>query len=152
WTRICSCAAAGLIILLTANFIWTQLPPQVREFFVSSTATPAEAVAAEKTVKRITVAICAVWVVGSSLLAWHLLNKPTNVDFLIATDSEMKKVNWTSKEELIGSTKVVIVFMLMIAALLFTLDMYFTHLFFELKVLKTDSPLWVYAWNVMGRA
>ena len=26
-----------------------------------------------------------------------VINKPTNVDFLIATDSEMKKVNWTSR-------------------------------------------------------
>ena len=43
------------------------------------------------------------------------MNKPTNVDFLIATDSEMKKVNWTSRKELIGSTKVVIVFMFLIA-------------------------------------
>ena len=42
-------------------------------------------------------------------------NKPTNVDFLIATDSEMKKVNWTSRKELIGSTKIVIMFMFMIA-------------------------------------
>src|SRR3712207_7866772 len=45
----------------------------------------------------------------------HLMNKPANVDFLIATDSEMKKVNWTSRRELIGSTKVVIVFMFLIA-------------------------------------
>ena len=43
------------------------------------------------------------------------MNKPTNVDFLIATDSEMKKVNWTSRKELIGSTKVVIIFMFLIA-------------------------------------
>ena len=45
------------------------------------------------------------------------MNKPANVDFLIATDSEMKKVNWTSRKELIGSTKVVILFMFLIAVL-----------------------------------
>ena len=47
------------------------------------------------------------------------MNKPSNVDFLIATDSEMKKVNWTSRKELIGSTKVVIIFMFLIALFLF---------------------------------
>ena len=52
-----------------------------------------------------------------SLLVWRLMNKPSNVDFLIATDSEMKKVNWTSRKELIGSTKVVIFFMFVIAVL-----------------------------------
>ena len=57
--------------------------------------------------------------VGLSLLTWWLMNKATNVDFLIATDSEMKKVNWTSKQELIGSTKVVIVFMFVTAIFLF---------------------------------
>ena len=55
----------------------------------------------------------------SALLAWRLMNKPANVDFLIATDSEMKKVNWTSRKELIGSTKVVIIFMFLIAFILF---------------------------------
>ena len=40
------------------------------------------------------------------------MNKPSNVDFLIATDSEMKKVNWTTKGELFGSTRVVVVLFL----------------------------------------
>ena len=46
------------------------------------------------------------------------MNKPSNVDFLVATDREMKKVNWTSRKDLIGSTKVVIVFMFLIALIL----------------------------------
>ena len=50
------------------------------------------------------------------------MNKPANVDFLIATDSEMKKVNWTSRKELIGSTQVVIMFMFLIALFLFAVD------------------------------
>jgi preprotein translocase SecE subunit len=58
------------------------------------------------------------------------------VDFLIATDSEMKKVNWTTRKELIGSTKVVIFFVLLIAALLFTLDLVFGYFFQLIKVLE----------------
>src|SRR3712207_9446120 len=68
----------------------------------------------------------------------HLMNKPANVDFLIATDSEMKKVNWTSRRELIGSTKVVIVFMFLIAAFLFVIDVVFSYFFYMIDVLKSS--------------
>jgi len=67
-----------------------------------------------------------------------MMNKPTNADFLIATDSEMKKVNWTSKKELIGSTKVVIIFMFLIAFLLFAFDIVFGYIFYWLDVLKSS--------------
>ena len=77
------------------------------------------------------------FVVGFALLTFFLMNKPTNADFLIATDSEMKKVNWTSRKELIGSTKVVIGFMFMIAFLLFALDVLFGYFFFAIDVLKS---------------
>ena len=150
WTRICSAAAAGMIILLTANFIWVNLPPLIRDYFESPTATTAEISVAETKITRLTLAVCAVFVLGSAWLVWKLMNKPANADFLIATDSEMKKVNWTSKQELIGSTKVVIIFMLMIALLLFTLDMYFTRVFYLLNVLETDSPLWIWARAGLG--
>jgi preprotein translocase SecE subunit len=42
----------------------------------------------------------------------------------------MKKVNWTSRKELIGSTKVVIVFMFLIAIFLFTVDILFSYFFY----------------------
>ena len=150
WTRVCSYGAAALIILLTANFIWTQLPPQILGYLTPDNATGPQTALAASRANHITIGVCIAWIVGASALVWHLMNKPTNVDFLIATDSEMKKVNWTSRQELIGSTKVVIVFMLMIAVLLFTLDMYFTHLFYKLSVLKGDSPLWIWAWEKTG--
>ena len=71
-----------------------------------------------------------------SLLVYFLMNKPTSADFLIATDSEMKKVNWTSRNELIGSTKVVIFFMFTIAILLFVVDVVFGYVFYMFGVLK----------------
>jgi preprotein translocase subunit SecE len=77
-----------------------------------------------------------------SLLVWHLVNKPSNVDFLVSTDSEMKKVNWTSRKELIGSTKVVIFFMLLIAVLLFVIDWIFHLLFWAVGVLKLKPVGW----------
>ncbi len=75
-----------------------------------------------------------------SFFAWRLMNKPGNVDFLIATDGEMKKVNWTSKRELIGSTKVVILFMFAIAIILFVLDLLFNTVFYSIRVL--NIPWW----------
>jgi len=71
-----------------------------------------------------------------TFIAWKLMNKPTNVDFLIATDSEMKKVNWTSRKDLIGSTKVVCIFMGLMAVFLFVCDILFSELFKLIHVLK----------------
>jgi preprotein translocase SecE subunit len=67
-----------------------------------------------------------------------MMNKPSNVDFLIATDSEMKKVNWTSRKDLIGSTKVVIIFMFLIAFFLFVIDVVFSYFFFLIGVLRSS--------------
>jgi len=49
-------------------------------------------------------AAAVLWVIYS-FIAVRMMNKASNVDFLIATDSEMKKVNWTSRRALIGTTK-----------------------------------------------
>ena len=54
--------------------------------------------------------------------------KRASSDFMIATEGEMKKVNWSSRNEVIGSTKVVIVVTLLMAVLLFGVDMLFQNL------------------------
>ncbi len=69
--------------------------------------------------------------------AWKLMNTPRSVDFMIATDSEMKKVNWTSRKDLIGATKVVIFFMFLIALILLVIDVVFGYFFQLINVLKT---------------
>ena len=45
------------------------------------------------------------------------------------------------KQELIGSTKVVILFMLVIAAALFIIDLLFSYLFTKIGVLRGAHPL-----------
>ena len=75
--------------------------------------------------------------IALAIVAWRLMNKPSHVDFLIATDSEMKKVNWTSRSDLIGATKVVIIFMFFIAAFLLFIDVVFGYFFQLITVLKT---------------
>jgi len=62
-------------------------------------------------------------------LTFWILNKPSAADFLIATESEMKKVSWSSRKEVIGSTKVVIVTTFIMAALLAGVDLLFILLF-----------------------
>lgn len=57
-------------------------------------------------------------------------------DFMIATEGEMKKVSWSSKREVIGSTKVVIMFTVFLAAMLFAVDLAFQMLFRWMGVLK----------------
>ncbi len=57
-------------------------------------------------------------------------------DFMIGTEGEMKKVSWSRKREVIGSTKVVIMFTLLLALLLFFVDLVFQYIFSEVGVLK----------------
>ena len=59
------------------------------------------------------------------ILAAYYLNKPAVVDFLIATESEMKKVSWSSRAELLGSTTVVIVTVLLLALVIYIVDYVF---------------------------
>jgi preprotein translocase SecE subunit len=126
---------AALIIALTVWFFYQQLPPIVSGILTPHDATPEQMRAAGHTAKNVTMGISAALLVGLSLLCWRLMNKPTSVDFLVATDSEMKKVNWTSRKELIGSTKVVIIFMFLIAFILFGVDIIFGFIFHWIHVL-----------------
>lgn len=73
-----------------------------------------------------------------ALFLWWLLNRPRNAEFLIETDAEMRKVSWTSRKDLIGSTIVVVVFMILIAIFLFFSDLLFGYLLFLLGVNKTN--------------
>jgi len=62
--------------------------------------------------------------------------KKGTVEFLIATDGEMKKVNWTTYREVKGSTIVVIVATFLIAGFLFGVDTLFAKFFSAIGVLE----------------
>lgn len=68
------------------------------------------------------------------LMFW-VVNRPRSADFLIATEGEMKKVSWSSRQEVIGSTKVVIVTTFILAAILFLVDYIFAAMFRTLGVM-----------------
>ncbi len=137
WTRLGTGIGGGLILVLVLHFLYTTLPPWIQPSLTPANATNDQIAQATATARKITIGICAVSGIGLGILGWWLMNKPSNADFLIATDSEMKKVNWTSRKDLIGSTKVVILFMFMIAAFLFLVDVLFGYLFYFIRVLKT---------------
>ena len=130
WTRMGTALAAGLLGVLTAYNLYHWLPS-----LITRDATPD----AQARARNIAMGVAVAFFVAFIAFIWRTTNKPANVDFLIATDSEMKKVNWTSRKDLIGSTKVVIVFMFLIAMFLFVVDVAFSYLFYVIGVLK-NSP------------
>ena len=130
WTRMGTAVAAALLAALTAYNIYIYLP------LLINLGTDR---AAEVRERQIALAAAVAFFAAIAFFAWRMMNKPSNVDFLVATDSEMKKVNWTSRKDLIGSTKVVIVFMFLIALILFLVDIIFSYFFYLIGVLK-QSP------------
>ena len=73
-------------------------------------------------------------VLGAGAMMFWLVNRPSSADFLIATESEMKKVSWSSRKEVIGSTKVVIVTTFILAGVLYGVDILFVILFLSMKI------------------
>ena len=92
WTRMLSAIGVGVIVLAGVAWIVRHLggitDDKTRVITQSSTAGGI--------------------ILVFGLLLWYLLNKPRIVDFMIATELEMRKVNWPSRREIIGSTLVVI--------------------------------------------
>lgn len=78
-----------------------------------------------------------VLLVGGGLTYWFVAANARSVEFLIATDGEMKKVNWSTRREIIGSTWVVVVATFLIAAILFGIDFVFASFFRMIDVLET---------------
>jgi len=78
-------------------------------------------------------------VAGLGAIMFWLVNRPSSADFLIATEGEMKKVSWSSRKEVVGSTKVVIVTAFIMAVALFGVDLLFQLLFFWLGIMGGRS-------------
>ena len=64
-----------------------------------------------------------------ALLVFWLVNKARVADFMIAAEGEMKKVSWSSKQEIAVSTFIVIVVVVTMAILLGTADVSFQTFF-----------------------
>ena len=131
WTRLGTVFAAALLGLLTAYNLYKYALPYLPIYDPTHPSNHAADHA-----RQALLAVTILFLVGFSLLVFWLVNKPKNVDFLISTDSEMKKVNWTTKGELFGSTRIVVLFLFLIAIFLFAADKVFQLFFHLIGVLK----------------
>ena len=114
-----SAVAAGALVLAGAAWLWNEL----------------EVVDSDNRIYiQAGVAVGLIVVFGG--LLWWVFNTPKIVDFMIATDSEMRKVNWPSRREVIGSTWIVICGTMLMALLLFVVDIVFASLFQAIGILE----------------
>lgn len=75
-------------------------------------------------------------VLGVLVTFWLVAVREGSSEFLIATDGEMKKVNWSSYRGVKDSTWVVILWSVLIAGGLFVVDAAFAHFFRLIGVLE----------------
>lgn len=131
WTRLGTIAVAGVLGSMTAYNVYQWLVA----YGTGSGADPVHT----RNLTQIMLGVSILFLLAFCGFVYWVSNKPSNVDFLIATDSEMKKVNWTTKGELLGSTRVVILFLFFIAVFLFLIDLVFSEFFQLIGVLLKAS-------------
>ena len=71
-------------------------------------------------------------------VVFKILNATKIADFMIATEGEMKKVSWSTKKEIITSTKVVIVTVMALSVMLAGVDFCFMWFFRAIGVLTVS--------------
>lgn len=126
YTRIWSGIAYGVLVCWMAYFLYIKC----------------EVVGKGTTTRYVQVGVAVATILIFGLLGyWALALNRRVCDFLIATEGEMKKVNWTSRKEIIGSTKVVIFVLLAMGLLLFVVDFFFMVFFNWIGILKGGSLL-----------
>lgn len=77
--------------------------------------------------------------IAAFFIYWLIYLKPKTSEFLIATEGEMRKVNWSTRKEIIGSTWVVIAISAIIAIILLVTDISFSMLFKLIGVLEGSA-------------
>jgi len=108
YVRVATAIAAALVALVVSYYAWGLLSRHLPDDFAYK-------------VYVVYAAPAVLFAVLAAMTAYYL-NKPKAADFLIATESEMKKVSWSNKAELVGSTIVVIVTVLLLALFIYLAD------------------------------
>ena len=124
WVRLMSAIAYGVVIILGLNWLWGWLATMT--FGV-------------ETVYVQVGAILAAFVFFGLIGFWFLGSKKRTVEFLIATEGEMKKVNWSSRRELQRSTGAVIFLTLLLAFYCFVFDRIFFFIFYQMGVIDAST-------------
>ena len=115
YTRLCSAFAAAIIAGLGCLKLYKKLQATDLGLWVET---------------MVPVGLCFVF----AILIFWLINKHSVADFMIAAEGEMKKVSWSSKQEIAVSTFIVIVVVIFMAVLLGTTDIGFNRFFTWLLV------------------
>ncbi len=102
WTRLGTIGGVGVLIVVGAWYTWSELPSGLRLF---------------RAIIPLVLMLACLYVL------LRVVNSKRPADFMIATEGEMKKVSWSSKKEIIGSTKVVITTLLLMGLFLFLVDL-----------------------------
>ncbi len=69
------------------------------------------------------------WIALWALLTFWFVNSLKYGEFMIMTESEMRKVTWPSRREVINSVKIVILLTVLLGVLLWIVDLGFIKLF-----------------------
>lgn len=75
------------------------------------------------------VLIGVVWTLVCAGLTFWFVNSPKYGEFMIMTESEMRKVTWPTRREVIASVKIVILLTSLLGVLLWIVDLGFIDLF-----------------------
>ena len=124
WTRVISATAGGVIALLGGwwlHDIFETIDWGINPIFLSWG------------IGGLFVALCC-----PAIYFWTARTVKT-VDFLVATESEMKKVSWPTRRDVSGSTVIVIFTSMLIALFCFFFDQVFFLLFVQLRVLNPGT-------------
>jgi preprotein translocase subunit SecE len=78
----------------------------------------------------------AIFAAALGWLVFRIVHFPPFAEFLIATEAEMNKVSWTSKDDLIRATSVVLTTVLLMAVFLFLVDTLWTFILRMIGVLQ----------------
>ena len=122
WTRLMSTVGFGLLVLLGAVWLF-------QIFDRSDVAGDHHRYIAF----GVALVVCLAGALG---IWWYCGANPRSVDFFVATEQEMKKVNWSTRRELVGSTMVVIGTAVLIAAFCKACDLMFSAGLTQIGVLQ----------------
>ncbi len=121
YTRLCSSITYAVLVVMGAWWIWTNLQR------VDVGIPPIYLSAGAAVVVIAIFGVIGFWLVG---------RRPRTVDFLVATEGEMKKVNWSTRREVVGSTIIVLILSFIIAILCAIFDLIFAWFFTIIDVLE----------------
>ena len=125
WTRMLTAVGGAVLLLAGAEWTWQQLSLIQRDWVIYVQAAAAVLIVAA----------------GAFVLYRYVALKPRSADFLIATEGEMRKVNWPTRREVTGFTWVVVAFLVLFVTLLFLSDLLFATFFQWIDVLDVKPEM-----------